>query len=161
MDNIKNNAKVIFLETSGRLFVFSHKKKIQIPFDPSYINNEEGTLDSRYFANLFQDALKLISPKVKTWNLVFALPITQIIPYSFNQSCLPQHQLEREVIYYFQHHCHINICDYEFILNFKTQKSAAIKKTYLQNMKKIFELVALPICVQFALPSEFEGDSYE
>ena len=138
MNIILNNAKAIFTKNLRPSHVFLPSYQIQILFDKSYISLD-GTMDCRYFLNLLQNSLQSIHKKSSLETLLLVLPPEWVMQHSFLNNNLSHHQLEREVMIYFQYNMQMNINEYEFIVDKILQKSIAVKKKLVQNIYSCFD----------------------
>ncbi len=159
MNTIKDNARVFFDEkfnysrqiSSNIIIKFTNKyliiyvgnhyfyKVYEAPFDIAYLSGD-GWLDSRYFSNLFQKIFAALKINLKSFNVNVILSPEWILQYNLFLCSLEDHHLEREAILYFQHTNFININEYEFLLDKKMQRAAAVKKRLLQNLRECFSL---------------------
>ena len=150
MNNLLNNAKAGFFSnflrrrgkfckiqvqwTENKILFSDGKSLSEIQFDSDFVHNSE-FIDCRYFSQLFQSVL----PRSKNYSVLLTLPSAWILQYRYPASRLVDHQLEREVIYYFQHTFHININEYEFFMEEELQKSMAVKKTLIESLTRCFD----------------------
>ncbi len=156
MNIILNNAKAIFTKNPRPFHVFSPKNQIQIQFDNSYVGLD-GSIDCRYFLNLLQNSPQFIQKKPTAWALLLVLPPEWVLQYSFLSNNLSSHQLEREVITYFQHNMHMNVSEYEFIVDKVLLKSIAVKKKLLQNIYSCFDELKWHRSIKIVIaPAEYD-----